>query len=97
MFFPPILVYRPFFFLMHLKTTNHHFHIKSYMERYMLTQIRSFDKLSWCNAQKHQVIYPYFVLLGSEPSTVEIHISSELQDYEDVDADGESLENSVRH
>lgn len=86
-----------FFFLMHLKTTNHHFHIKSCMERYMLTQIRSFDKLSWCNAQKHQVIYPYFVLLGSEPSTVEIHISSELQDYEDVDADGESLENSVRH
>ncbi|XP_028292334.1 G-protein coupled receptor 143 isoform X2 [Gouania willdenowi] len=34
---------------------------------------------------------------GSESSTVEIHISSELQDYEDVDADGESLENSVRH
>lgn len=97
MFFPPILVYRPCFFLMHLKTTNHHFHIKSCMERYMLTQIRSFDKPSWCNAQKHQVIYPYFVLLGSESSTVEIHISSELQDYEDVDADGESLENSVRH
>lgn len=38
------------------------------------------------------VIYPYFVLLGSESSTVEIHISSELQDYEDVDADGESME-----
>ncbi|XP_029967272.1 G-protein coupled receptor 143 isoform X1 [Salarias fasciatus] len=34
---------------------------------------------------------------GSESSTVEIHISSELPDYEDVDADGESLENSVRH
>ncbi|XP_028249479.1 G-protein coupled receptor 143 [Parambassis ranga] len=34
---------------------------------------------------------------GSESSTVEIHISSELQDYEDVDADGESLGNSVRH
>ncbi|KAF3694788.1 G-protein coupled receptor 143 Ocular albinism type 1 protein [Channa argus] len=34
---------------------------------------------------------------GSESSTVEIHISSELQDYDDVDADGESLENSVRH
>ncbi|CAG5865667.1 unnamed protein product [Menidia menidia] len=34
---------------------------------------------------------------GSESSTVEIHISSELRDYEDVDADGESLENSVRH
>ncbi|KAE8299247.1 G-protein coupled receptor 143 [Larimichthys crocea] len=33
---------------------------------------------------------------GSESSTVEIHISSELQDYEDVDADGESTENSVR-
>ncbi|KAM3608175.1 uncharacterized protein V6R79_020434 [Siganus canaliculatus] len=33
---------------------------------------------------------------GSESSTVEIHISSELRDYEDVDADGESLENSVR-
>ncbi|XP_014845971.1 PREDICTED: G-protein coupled receptor 143 [Poecilia mexicana] len=32
---------------------------------------------------------------GSESSTVEIHISSELQG--DVDADGESLENSVRH
>ncbi|XP_034431185.1 G-protein coupled receptor 143 [Hippoglossus hippoglossus] len=30
---------------------------------------------------------------GSESSTVEIHISSELRDYEDVDADGESLEN----
>lgn len=34
---------------------------------------------------------------GSESSTVEIHISSELRDYEDVDADGESLENSVKH
>ncbi|XP_045910503.1 G-protein coupled receptor 143 [Micropterus dolomieu] len=34
---------------------------------------------------------------GSESSTIEIHISSELRDYEDVDADGESLENSVRH
>ncbi|KAM6934231.1 G-protein coupled receptor 143 [Xenentodon cancila] len=33
---------------------------------------------------------------GSESSTVEIHISGELRDYEDVDADGESLENSVR-
>ncbi|XP_040003855.1 G-protein coupled receptor 143 [Xiphias gladius] len=33
---------------------------------------------------------------GSESSTVEIHISSELRDYEDVDADGESLENSER-
>ncbi|TKS67113.1 G-protein coupled receptor 143 [Collichthys lucidus] len=33
---------------------------------------------------------------GSESSTVEIHISSELQDCEDVDADGESTENSVR-
>ncbi|MEQ2234885.1 hypothetical protein ILYODFUR_035968, partial [Ilyodon furcidens] len=32
---------------------------------------------------------------GSESSTVEIHISSELRG--DVDADGESLENSVRH
>lgn len=43
------------------------------------------------------VISPYFVLLGSESSTVEIHISGELRDYEDVDADGESLENSVKH
>ncbi|XP_078118145.1 G-protein coupled receptor 143 [Sander vitreus] len=34
---------------------------------------------------------------GSDSSTVEIHISSELQDYEEVNADGESLENSVRH
>ncbi|XP_041857691.1 G-protein coupled receptor 143 [Melanotaenia boesemani] len=34
---------------------------------------------------------------GSESSTVEIHISSELREYEDVDADGESLENSVRN
>ncbi|KAM8855299.1 G-protein coupled receptor 143 isoform 4-T4 [Spinachia spinachia] len=34
---------------------------------------------------------------GSESSTVEIHISSELRDYEDVDADGESMESSVRH
>ncbi|KAG7454828.1 G-protein coupled receptor 143 [Solea senegalensis] len=33
---------------------------------------------------------------GSDSSTVEIHISSELRDYEDIDADGESLENSVR-
>ncbi|KAF0026523.1 G-protein coupled receptor 143 [Scophthalmus maximus] len=33
---------------------------------------------------------------GSESSTIEIHISSELRDYEDVDADGESLENSLR-
>lgn len=44
----------------------------------------------------HPVISPYFVLLGSESSTVEIRISSELRDYEDVDADGESMENSVR-
>ncbi|XP_062258407.1 G-protein coupled receptor 143 [Platichthys flesus] len=29
---------------------------------------------------------------GSESSTVELHISSELRDYEDIDADGESLE-----
>uniref|UniRef100_A0A8C6TWR4 G-protein coupled receptor 143 n=1 Tax=Neogobius melanostomus TaxID=47308 RepID=A0A8C6TWR4_9GOBI len=28
---------------------------------------------------------------GSESSTIEIHISSELRDYEDIDADGESL------
>eukprot|EP00064_Thunnus_orientalis_P004594 superscaffoldBa00000421_g4606 len=34
---------------------------------------------------------------GSDSSTVEIRISSELRDFEDVDADGESLENSVRH
>ncbi|KAM8749129.1 G-protein coupled receptor 143 [Acanthopagrus schlegelii] len=34
---------------------------------------------------------------GSESSTVEINISSELRDYDDVDADGESLENSMRH
>ncbi|XP_070694319.1 G-protein coupled receptor 143 [Pempheris klunzingeri] len=34
---------------------------------------------------------------GSETSTIEIHISSEQQEYDDVDADGESLENSVRH
>ncbi|KAL6100912.1 gpr143 [Pungitius sinensis] len=34
---------------------------------------------------------------GSESSTVEIHISSDLRDYEDVDADGESMESSVRH
>ncbi|XP_033984493.1 G-protein coupled receptor 143 [Trematomus bernacchii] len=34
---------------------------------------------------------------GSESSTVEFHISSELREYDDVDADGESLENSVRH
>lgn len=42
-------------------------------------------------------ILPYFVSIGSESSTVEFHISSELREYEDVDADGESLENSVRH
>ncbi|KAF6738589.1 G-protein coupled receptor 143 [Oryzias melastigma] len=33
---------------------------------------------------------------GSDSSTVEIHISSELRDNGDVDADGESLGNSVR-
>uniref|UniRef100_H2MU81 G-protein coupled receptor 143 n=2 Tax=Oryzias latipes TaxID=8090 RepID=H2MU81_ORYLA len=33
---------------------------------------------------------------GSDSSTVEIHISSELRDSGDVDADGESLGNSVR-
>ncbi|KAM8857754.1 G-protein coupled receptor 143 [Synchiropus picturatus] len=33
---------------------------------------------------------------GSESSTVEIHISSRLRDFDDVDADGESLENSGR-
>ncbi|XP_056145805.1 G-protein coupled receptor 143 [Lampris incognitus] len=31
---------------------------------------------------------------GSESSTIEIHISTEPRDYEDVDADGESMENS---
>ncbi|KAI4806027.1 hypothetical protein KUCAC02_010619 [Chaenocephalus aceratus] len=34
---------------------------------------------------------------GSDSSTVEFHISTEPREYEDVDADGESLENSVRH
>ncbi|KAK7939229.1 hypothetical protein WMY93_002555 [Mugilogobius chulae] len=33
---------------------------------------------------------------GSESSTIEIHISSELRDYEDIDADGESLGTSVK-
>ncbi|KAJ8352631.1 hypothetical protein SKAU_G00241070 [Synaphobranchus kaupii] len=33
---------------------------------------------------------------GSESSTIEIHISSELRDYEDVDADGESWEDSTQ-
>lgn len=48
----------------------------------------------------HRVIWWSHVILscsGSETSTVEIHISSELRDYEDVDADGESLGTSVRH
>ncbi|XP_017579075.1 G-protein coupled receptor 143 [Pygocentrus nattereri] len=34
---------------------------------------------------------------GSESSTIEIHISSELRDCEEVDAEGESLEDSARH
>lgn len=51
----------------------------------------------WCHVEWRLVTCPYFVLLGSESSTVEIHISSEIRDYEDVDADGESLDNSVRH
>ncbi|MBN3303083.1 GP143 protein, partial [Amia calva] len=34
---------------------------------------------------------------GSESSTVEIHISSELRDFEGIDADGESMENSEKH
>ncbi|XP_035629669.1 G-protein coupled receptor 143-like isoform X3 [Oncorhynchus keta] len=34
---------------------------------------------------------------GSESSTIEIDISTEHQDYEDIDADGESLESSARH
>ncbi|CAL8389983.1 unnamed protein product [Gadus morhua 'NCC'] len=34
---------------------------------------------------------------GSESSTVEIHMSSERQDFEDIDADAESLDNSVRN
>ncbi|XP_066497295.1 G-protein coupled receptor 143 [Hoplias malabaricus] len=33
---------------------------------------------------------------GSESSTIEIHISTELRDAEEVDAEGESLEDSVR-
>ncbi|XP_036428873.1 G-protein coupled receptor 143 [Colossoma macropomum] len=33
---------------------------------------------------------------GSESSTIEIHISSELRDCEEVDAEGESLEDSAR-
>lgn len=55
------------------------------------------SSLMSCLPRCGAVIYPYFVLLGSESSTLEIHISSELRDYDDVDADGESLENSVRH
>ncbi|KAG9270979.1 G-protein coupled receptor 143 [Astyanax mexicanus] len=34
---------------------------------------------------------------GSESSTIEIHISSELRDGEEVDAEAESLENSMKH
>lgn len=55
------------------------------------------SSLRGCEAVLCSNTYPYFVLLGSESSTVEINISSELRDYDDVDADGESLENSVRH
>lgn len=55
------------------------------------------SSLMSCLPRGVPVIYSYLVLLGSESSTVEIHISSELRDYDDVDADGESLENSVRH
>lgn len=61
------------------------------MCKYLMSSLMS------CLPRCGAVIYPYFVLLGSESSTVEIHISSELRDYDDVDADGESLENSVRH
>ncbi|XP_070304841.1 G-protein coupled receptor 143 isoform X2 [Salvelinus sp. IW2-2015] len=34
---------------------------------------------------------------GSESSTIEIHISTEHRDYEEIDADGESLGSSARH
>lgn len=45
-----------------------------------------------------EVTRPYFVLLGSDSSTVEIHIPSERRDFEDVEADSDSpLENSVKH
>lgn len=57
------------------------------------------DLITWFQISvevKCAVIPPCFVLLGSESSTVEIHISSELRAYEDIDADGESLENSLR-
>lgn len=58
-----------------------------------------FDKLlceKW-HLQRPAVTQPCFLLLGSDSSTVEIHISSKLRGYEDVDADEESLENSVKH
>ncbi|XP_035605387.1 G-protein coupled receptor 143-like [Oncorhynchus keta] len=34
---------------------------------------------------------------GSESSTIEIHMSTEHRDYEEIDADGESLGSSARH
>lgn len=34
-----------------------------------------------------------FVLLGSDASTIEIHISSELPHLDDIEADDESTEN----
>ncbi|KAL2081683.1 hypothetical protein ACEWY4_023536 [Coilia grayii] len=50
------------------------------------------------NGQQHQPSDGISVLSeGSESSTIEIHISSELQGYEDVDADGESLDSSTKH
>lgn len=59
------------------------------------------EYLCWYSGLNHGMVFcvtcPCSVLLGSESSTVEIHISSEIRDYEDVDADGESLDNSVRH
>lgn len=68
-----------------------------YQYKINISMDEQFYKLWRCHVQSHPVIYPHFVLLGSDSSTVEIHISSELQDYEEVNADGESLENSVRH
>lgn len=43
-------------------------------------------------------LHPYCVSLGgSESSTVEINMSSELRDFDDADAEAESLENSLRN
>ncbi|XP_048834117.1 G-protein coupled receptor 143-like [Brienomyrus brachyistius] len=54
------------------------------------------NKKSIINGQQHSDAVT-ILSEGSDSSTIEIHISSELRDYDWRDAEGESLDGSIRH